>query len=795
MKKILSLFAAVLFAGSIFAADATIAKGETNSYDDVTINGQFAVKMGKSSAGGDMTVTVGAGAKVLTLHAVAWNKEGGAKVFIAAPDGVGVNPAELELVANENIAGSGKEFSLEDEEAYKFEIALSGVEAETVLTLTSEKRAIVWGATYETEGGVDPQPEEGVVFDWAKEVGNLFLGASGVEISKVKIHENTDEVPAIKFGNSYKYEEGKYIAIKPAEGGFKAGDELNIAICFSNDDDSKEAQAAVYAADGETQLFLSEKAINARTSAADPVVESYILLADADSLLIGRKGNTGLFVISLAVKRGGDVPQDETRPTVAPPAPKEAEDDVMAIFCNSYEKNNANFVISGWAGAFELLDLEGAIAAYWAAMSWECIIDPAHTDDPHDFSNFKNIHIDMWAPAAAQIKLTAEAVAGGNYKDGQVVDLKKGWNSINIAVADWAGGYDFANLKCFVIEGYSLEGQPFAFTNLYFFGKKGEVLPDPTNCAEAAAAALSVSENNELYNDGKEYTIEGFVTGIKTEWSEKYKNISFWMADAADGGEVLQAFRAACETAEDAPAVGDKVKVTGQLTKYNDTPEFAAGCTFEILGEIEPLVKPEAAPAAPAQDEADVMAIFCNHYAENNANFWISGWAGGYEVLDLDGTNVAYWTGMTWECIIDQAHTDDPHDFSNYKTIHIDMWAPLPATIKFTAEAVAGGNYKDGVVLSLGQGWNNFDIEVANWPDGYDFSNLKCFVFENYQNQAGESFEGNPFAFANLYFFGKKSQGIENTTDGVKAVKVIRDGQVLILKGDKTFNLLGTEIK
>ena len=123
------------------------------------------------------------------------------------------------------------------------------------------------------------------------------------------------------------------------------------------------------------------------------------------------------------------------------------------------------------------------------------------------------------------------------------------------------------------------------------------------------------------------------------------------------------------------------------------------------------------------------------------------------------------------------------------------MWAPLPATIKFTAEAVAGGNYKEGVVLSLGQGWNNFDIEVANWPDGYDFSNLKCFVFENYQNQAGESFEGNPFAFANLYFFGKKSQGIENTTDGVKAVKVIRDGQVLILKGDKTFNVLGTEIK
>ncbi|MBQ6789848.1 MAG: hypothetical protein IJP76_00150 [Paludibacteraceae bacterium] len=515
--------------------------------------------------------------------------------------------------------------------------------------------------------------------------------------------------------------------------------------------------------------------------------------------IVQNKESKGRFYLtSITVyPNGGGVtpPEDESKPSAAPAAPKEAEDDVMAIFCNSYETNNANFGISGWAGAYELLDLDGTIAAYWAAMSWECIIDTAHTDDPHDFSNFKNIHIDMWAPAAAQIKLTAEAVAGGNYKDGQVVDLKKGWNSINIAVADWAGGYDFANLKCFAIELYSLEGQPFAFTNLYFFGKKGEVLPDPTNCAEAAEAALTVSKNNEKYNDGKEYTIQGFVTEIATEYSEQHNNISFWMADAVDGGQVLQAYRCTPESADKLPQVGDRVEVTGQLTRYNDIPEFAQGCTCKILGEIEPLVKPEAAPAAPAQDEADVMAIFCNHYAENNANFWISGWAGGYEVLDLDGTNVGFWNAMTWECIIDPAHTDDPHDFSNYKTIHIDMWAPLPATIKFTAEAVAGGNYKEGVVLSLGQGWNNFDIEVANWPDGYDFSNLKCFVFENYQNQAGESFEGNPFAFANLYFFGKKSQGIENTTDGVKAVKVIRDGQVLILKGDKTFNVLGTEIK
>jgi len=303
-------------------------------------------------------------------------------------------------------------------------------------------------------------------------------------------------------------------------------------------------------------------------------------------------GQARITSFSITYDEGGEItpPEPETKPSTAPAAPAQDEADVMAIFCNHYAENNANFWISGWAGGYEVLDLDGTNVGFWNAMTWECIIDPAHTDDPHDFSNYKTIHIDMWAPLPGTIKFTAEAVAGGNYKEGVVLSLGQGWNNFDIEVANWPDGYDFSNLKCFVFENYqnqageSFEGNPFAFTNLYFFGKKSEPLPDPTNCAEAAEAALTTADDGkEEYNDGKEYTIEGFVTGIKTEWSEQYKNISFWMADAADGGEVLQAFRAACETAEEAPAVGDKVRVTGKLINFKGTPEFAAGCTFEIL--------------------------------------------------------------------------------------------------------------------------------------------------------------------------------------------------------------------
>ncbi len=129
--------------------------------------------------------------------------------------------------------------------------------------------------------------------------------------------------------------------------------------------------------------------------------------------------------------------------------------------------------------------------------------------------------------------------------------------------------------------------------------------PDPTNCAEAAEAALSVSGDNVEYKNGKEYTIEGYVTVIQTAYSSQYNNITFWMADTEDGGKVLEAYRAACASEADAPAVGKKVKVTGKLTKYGTTPEFAAGCTYEIVTEP---VDPDQPSVTATPEEFEITA-------------------------------------------------------------------------------------------------------------------------------------------------------------------------------------------
>ena len=168
------------------------------------------------------------------------------------------------------------------------------------------------------------------------------------------------------------------------------------------------------------------------------------------------------------------------------------------------------------------------------------------------------------------------------YSDGTTIESTNYFpNGMdNNYVINEAGDY----VVYFRPDGQGGEGWHYGF----IYAAKKEAPADPTNCAEAAEAALSVSANNELYKDGAVYTITGYVTAIATAYNDNFHNISFWMADAADGGNVLEAYRAACASEADAPVVGDKVAVTGTLTKYNTTPEFAAGCTFEIIEQAAP---------------------------------------------------------------------------------------------------------------------------------------------------------------------------------------------------------------
>ncbi len=77
------------------------------------------------------------------------------------------------------------------------------------------------------------------------------------------------------------------------------------------------------------------------------------------------------------------------------------------------------------------------------------------------------------------------------------------------------------------------------------------------------------------------YTLPGMITEIVTPYSADYDNITVNLL-VTDEEHIVQAYR--LKGGADL-AVGDTIRVTGNLKRYKDTFEFDAGATFEKVEE------------------------------------------------------------------------------------------------------------------------------------------------------------------------------------------------------------------
>lgn len=100
-------------------------------------------------------------------------------------------------------------------------------------------------------------------------------------------------------------------------------------------------------------------------------------------------------------------------------------------------------------------------------------------------------------------------------------------------------------------------------------------------CAEAVALCTSSTPTTE------QYIIRGYVSEMIEAFNSQYGNITFWMADTKDGGQVLQAFRVKpVSEVEKGLQVGDYVEVIGSLVLYNnEIPEVNAGSSVEKMAD------------------------------------------------------------------------------------------------------------------------------------------------------------------------------------------------------------------
>ena len=719
---------------------------------------------------------------------------------------------------------------------------------------------------------IEPQPEMTVIYNWAKDSADqvgatIFGGNSNITTGTVKIHENTDDVNGIKFGSSYVYADGKWIAIKPAEGGFKAGDILSVSVVFNNSDATKYCMVDLRAADGDTRIWMSDSlsTLNGR-NAGEPIVQTYTLEADQDSLFLGRYGNTGMFVTLLKVDRAVAPEPVHTYTVAGAPAtlfgqewaPSYAANDLEPIVGGEYTHGWKKDSVALAAGKVEFKIVEDhAWAHAWPAQNYVLNIPEAGLYNItilfNQYAEADSLRILATADKVGEAVVIPTVVMHGTFTNPNwattdpftlAADSLTASLKLNLEAKTYEFGMKFdgvwkangANITreapsaCLATGDGNMHmtaDQAGEYTFTYTFATQTLEVAYPKIIKHyGVAEAIAAAADSVLVKDDLVY-IRGIVTKIEFKGKNfaKYGSACIYVADAAGAADTLEfyncysmnadtfktsdpaydatstawaQFNSVSDANGNTVALGDVVEAFGKYNLYNGVHQLNQGC---YITEIrKPSVAPTTAPAAPTQAEEDVMAIYCNHYATNNLHFEILGWGGvtTWHADTIDGVAIVYCQDMKYEFLTNWGAAS--YDMSAYKKLHADLWAPAASTIRLGIEALGvndgGSGFKSGVVCTLAEGWNSIDIEFSQVPDlaNYSFTDVKYIFFEWYKTPEGESFENNPFGFANIYFYDKKAEGFENIDASVKAVKVLLNGQIFILRGDKIYTVTGQPI-
>ena len=150
---------------------------------------------------------------------------------------------------------------------------------------TTVTAAISLTANFKTKTPVDPT-ESGVIYDLTGSVGTTTDGTNCTSTNGI-----------IRFGSDFSAKEGKYITIKPKNGGFKAGDVITLkGYCNSNN----LSGVIIYSDVNGSGIFKSN--VLAKLAAGGSEF-TYTIEKDCDALYLGRYGGGNTFLESLKVER------------------------------------------------------------------------------------------------------------------------------------------------------------------------------------------------------------------------------------------------------------------------------------------------------------------------------------------------------------------------------------------------------------------------------------------------------------------------------------------------------------
>lgn len=146
-------------------AAVTMTGGQNGSKADIKIGNKTVtgVKVGTSSKGGDLTITIPAGSTNLRFYAAAWKGVSGLSLKITKSSGAAdasISPETVDLKADAGMTGNPT-FTLDGEEKnYRFDLTLSNITSTTVFKFATSttKRFVMWDAACKSSSGQEDDP-------------------------------------------------------------------------------------------------------------------------------------------------------------------------------------------------------------------------------------------------------------------------------------------------------------------------------------------------------------------------------------------------------------------------------------------------------------------------------------------------------------------------------------------------------------------------------------------------------------------------------------------------------------
>lgn len=227
------------------------------------------------------SITITRAAKKYTVSATAG--EGGS---VSIKNGSSEVTSGTEVEANTSLT-----FTATPSEGYEFvnwtDANNKPVSTEATYT-TTVTAAISLTANFKAKTTVDPT-ESGVIYDFTTSVGTTSYGTSCTSTNGI-----------IKFGSDFA-KDGKYITIKPKNGGFKAGDVITLkGYCNSNN----LSGVIIYSDVNSSSIFKSN--VLAKPAAGGSEF-TYTIEKNCDALYLGRYGGGNTYLTSLQVERPASV--------------------------------------------------------------------------------------------------------------------------------------------------------------------------------------------------------------------------------------------------------------------------------------------------------------------------------------------------------------------------------------------------------------------------------------------------------------------------------------------------------